>query len=174
MGICLLEDSEARMPTLNKIVIGVLVAGAVLAIAMVILLAVLARVSRRTTPALGVTDGALTPCPDSPNCVCSQAEDERHAIAPIAYAGSMEEARVALLSAIAAMEGASVVTDDVAYIRVEIHVKGFGFVDDAEFVFDEEAQVIHFRSSARVPYYDYDVNRKRMEGVRAAFEVTSN
>ncbi|RQW79161.1 MAG: DUF1499 domain-containing protein, partial [Methylococcus sp.] len=33
---------------------------------------------------LGVTNGTLTACPDSPNCVSSQAGDERHRIEPLA------------------------------------------------------------------------------------------
>ena len=33
---------------------------------------------------LGAQDGLLVPCPRSPNCVSSQATDERHRIAPLA------------------------------------------------------------------------------------------
>ena len=43
-------------------------------------------------------------------------------------------------------------------------------MDDVELYFDQEAQLIHFRSSARLPYWDWGVNRKRMEEIRAAFE----
>ena len=32
------------------------------------------------------------------------------------------------------------------------------------------AGVIHFRSAARLPYWDWNVNRKRMEAIRSAFE----
>ena len=32
---------------------------------------------------LGVTDGRLRSCPDSPNCVVSGAEDPQHAIEPL-------------------------------------------------------------------------------------------
>ena len=48
-----------------------------------------------------------------------------------------------------------------------------GYVDDVEFTFDETAQVIHFRSSSRLPYWDWGVNRERMEEIRAAFEAAS-
>jgi uncharacterized protein (DUF1499 family) len=54
---------------------------------------------------------------------------------------------------------------------VEVHVRGIGYVDDVEFYLDQEARLIHFRSSARLPYYDWQVNRKRMEEIRAAFEA---
>ncbi len=34
---------------------------------------------------LGVSDGRLTACPRSPNCVSSQAEDEAHRITPLVF-----------------------------------------------------------------------------------------
>ena len=37
----------------------------------------------------------------------------------------------------------------------------------AEFLFDDEAKTIHFRSASRTGYGDLGVNRKRMEQVRA-------
>ena len=36
---------------------------------------------------LGAQDGLLAPCPNSPNCVSSQANDERHRIAPLLFSG---------------------------------------------------------------------------------------
>jgi uncharacterized protein (DUF1499 family) len=36
-----------------------------------------------------------------------------------------------------------------------------------EFVFDDEAKTIHFRSASRTGYGDLGVNRARMEQVRA-------
>jgi uncharacterized protein (DUF1499 family) len=162
------------MAVARKVLIGLLIAVGVAIAGVVVLQIILAWVSRRRTPELGVTDGVLQPCPNPPICVNSQSEDPRHAIAPIPYATSLAEARTTLLNVVATMEGTTIVTQDPTYIRVEVWVKGFGFIDDVEFVFDEEAQVIHFRSSSRVPYYDFELNRKRMEGVRAAFEAASN
>ena len=39
---------------------------------------------------LGVSDGRLTACPSSPNCVSSQAEDEAHRIAPLVFQDTPE------------------------------------------------------------------------------------
>jgi uncharacterized protein (DUF1499 family) len=162
------------MAVVRKVLIGLLIALVVAILGVVVLQIILAWVSRRRTPELGVTDGMLQPCPNAPICVRSQSEDPRHAIAPIPYATSLAEARTTLLNVVAAMEDTTIVTQDPTYIRAEAYVKGFGFIDDVEFAFDEEANVIHFRSSSRVPYYDFELNRKRMEGVRAAFEAASN
>ena len=70
-----------------------------------------------------------------------------------------------------AMPRSTVVTAADLYIHAEFRTQGIGYVDDVELYFDQEAQVIHFRSSARLPYWDWGVNRKRMEGIRAAFEA---
>jgi uncharacterized protein (DUF1499 family) len=139
-------------------------------VVVVAILAILARVVKRPAN-LGVREGKLAPCPNSPNCVSTQSQDPRHQIAPIAYKTSLVEAKATLLEVIRAMRGTTVITDEPTYIYVEFYVRGIGYLDDVEFYLDREAQVIHFRSSARLPYYDWQVNRKRMEQVRAAFEV---
>jgi uncharacterized protein (DUF1499 family) len=72
------------------------------------------------------------------------------------------------------MERTQIIRDDPTYVHAEFRTEGFGYVDDVEFALDQEAGVIHFRSSARLPYYDWGVNRKRMEDIRAAFEAAGN
>ena len=139
-------------------------------VVVILILAILARVVKRPAN-LGVREGKLAPCPNSPNCVSTQSQDPRHQIAPIAYATSLEEAKATLLQVIRSMKGTTIITEDPNYIHVEFYVRGIGFVDDVEFYLDQQAQLIHFRSSARLPYYDWQVNRNRMETIRAAFEA---
>jgi uncharacterized protein (DUF1499 family) len=149
-----------------RFVIGV----GVVAVGITAILAILARVVK--SPAnLGVRDGKLTPCPNSPNCVSTQSQDPRHQIDPIPYTTSPAEAKAALLHIIRSMERSKIITDDPTYVHAEFRTKGIGYVDDVELYFDQEAQLIHFRSSARLPYWDWGVNRKRMEEIRAAFEA---
>ncbi len=83
----------------------------------------------------------------------------------------LAETKATLLRIIHSMERSKIVTDDPTYIHAEFRTKGIGYVDDVEFYFDQDAQVIHFRSSARLPYWDWGVNRERMEDIRAAFEA---
>jgi uncharacterized protein (DUF1499 family) len=148
-----------------RFVIGVGIAAVVITAVM----AILARVVK--SPAnLGVRNGKLAPCPNSPNCVSTQSQDPRHQIDPIPYTASPAEAKATLVQIIRSMDGTQIIQDDPTYIHVEFRTKGMGYVDDVEFSLDQEARVIHFRSSARLPYYDWDVNRKRMEGIRAAFD----
>jgi uncharacterized protein (DUF1499 family) len=139
-------------------------------VAGMVVLAVLARVVKKPAN-LGVRDGKLAPCPNYPNCVSTQAQDPRHKIAPIHYAVSTEEAKEKLLQVLQEMERTRITIDEPTYIHAECQTQGMGYTDDVEFYLDEAAQVIHFRSGARLPYWDWNVNRKRMESIRQAFQA---
>jgi len=111
----------------------------------------------------------LPPCPSSPNCVSTlaPASDERHAIAPYRYKKSRAEAKETLKAAIATLPRIKLVEEDEAYLHYEFTSKLLRFVDDVEFVFDEESKTIHFRSASRIGYGDHGVNRDRMEAIRS-------
>lgn len=114
-------------------------------------------------------DGKLRPCPDRPNCVCTQDPAERHRIEPLPYAGTQDEALEKLLRVIRSLERSTLVQVDPDYIHTEFRSDVFSFVDDVEFLFDDSAKLIHFRSAARMGYYDFNVNRNRMEDIRKRF-----
>ncbi len=119
--------------------------------------------------ATGLKDGRLQPCPDKHNCVCTQDLAERHRIEPLRYDVTQEEARDKLLRVIRHMERCTLVEADPGYIHAEFRSAVFSFVDDVEFLFDDTAKLIHFRSAARTGYYDFKVNRNRMEDIRKRF-----
>lgn len=110
-------------------------------------------------------EAVLPPCPDSPNCVSTQASDEKHRMDPIGYAGPMEQAKQRLLAVIASMKRTKILEDRGEYIHAVFTSLVFRFKDDVEFVFDDRNKVIHFRSASRVGYSDLGVNRKRMEEI---------
>jgi uncharacterized protein (DUF1499 family) len=128
--------------------------------------------SGKRPPNLGVTDGDLAPCPDSPNCVSTQAEDDDHRMAPIPYTGSPEAAKGRLVSIVTSMPRTRVVEETPQYLYVEFRTAIMRFADDVEFYIDEAAGVIHFRSASRLGYSDMGVNRRRMEEVRRAFAAS--
>ncbi len=119
---------------------------------------------------LGVREGRLAPCPSYPACVSSQAppEDEAHHIAPITYTGSLEEARARIIAILEGLERTTIITVSDNYVYAESVTAGLRYTDDVEFYFDNDRKIIHVRSSARVPYYDFEVNRQRVERIRAA------
>jgi uncharacterized protein (DUF1499 family) len=119
--------------------------------------------------ATGLKDGKLQPCPDKRNCVCTQDPAERHRIEPLRYDATQDEARDKLLGVIRHMAQSTLVKVDPDYIHVEFRSAFFEFVDDVELLFDDSAKLIHFRSAARMGYYDFNVNRNRMEDIRKRF-----
>lgn len=117
---------------------------------------------------LGVQAGRLAPCPASPNCASSQAEDAEHRISPLPLTGSASEAQARLVAILEGLPRCRVVVAEPAYLRAECRSFTFGFVDDVEFYIDEAAGLIQFRSAARVGYSDMGVNRARIEEVARA------
>jgi len=125
-----------------------------------------------TMPKLGINNSGLAPCPETPNCVSSQAHDDKHYIEPINYSGTRQGAHDLLLRIIESEKRTDIMTDQEDYIRVQFTSALFRFVDDVEFYFPEEPDgesVIHVRSASRVGYSDLGANRKRIERIRSEF-----
>ena len=118
---------------------------------------------------IGIVDGKLHPCPKSPNCVSTQAIDEKHKIEPINYSGSLKDAKTKIMSIINSLKRFKIITNEENYIHIEFRTATFKFIDDVEFLFDDKEKVIHFRSRARMGYSDMGVNRKRMEEITKLF-----
>jgi len=116
----------------------------------------------------------LSPCPSSPNCVSSLAEDRKHAIEPLRYSGSRDEARKRLTGILKKLARVNVTVAETDYIRAEFHSLIFRFVDDVEFLLPERGNIIHVKSASRVGYSDLGANRKRVEQIRSVFEGRSN
>lgn len=123
-----------------------------------------------TSPKLGLEAGNLKPCPESPNCVNSQAQDEEHSIKPFKLTGSIPEVKKKLTQAIELLDNSKVVVSDSNYIRAEFTSSLFRFVDDVEFYFpgsDSAETIVHVRSASRLGHSDLGVNRKRIESIRS-------
>lgn len=116
---------------------------------------------------LGLTSGALRPCPRSSNCVSSEGGTPvEMQVAPFpAPGGAADLAR--LKSVVSAWPRTEVLTASHDYLHAECTSLLMRFVDDIEFRFDSAAKVIHVRSASRLGESDLGVNRKRVEGMRA-------
>jgi uncharacterized protein (DUF1499 family) len=111
----------------------------------------------------------LAACPQTPNCISSQAEDGQHAIAPFSFTGSAQTAWDQLRSAILSEKRTSIVEEGTNYLHAEARSRVFGFVDDVEFLLVPDDNIIHVRSASRKGYSDLGVNRRRIERIRRAF-----
>ncbi len=124
-----------------------------------------------TPPNLGVTDGRLAPCPDSPNCVSTQTDSQEHQMAPVTWSSSPEEAVEKIKEVVSRdFSTAKLIDESPGYLRYEFRSFIFRFVDDVEFHFDQDAPLIHFRSASRVGHSDMGANKSRMQKIVAALE----
>lgn len=113
--------------------------------------------------------GILFPCPSSPNCVSSQAEKASRRVDPILFHGDPASAWSRLRKVVAAMRGARITEEKAGYLRAEFCSALFGFVDDLELLLDKTAKKIDVRSASRTGYFDFGVNRRRVEEIRKRF-----
>ena len=150
-------------PRFRRLALAVVVLGG-------IIIAVMRFQSSDSSSAPGVRAGRLAPCPESPNCVCSQDTDAAHAIVPLTFRGSGADAMRALRQVLAAQPRVRVVAETPEYLHAEFRTAVFRFVDDVEFLVDEKERVIHVRSASRVGYSDLGANRRRLEALRREFD----
>ncbi|MEA5476986.1 DUF1499 domain-containing protein [Pseudanabaena galeata UHCC 0370] len=115
---------------------------------------------------IGVTDGKLLACPDSPNCVSSQSTDAEHKIAPLTYTGDPAKALADLKTVIENMPRTKIITAEGNYIYAEFTSAFMGYVDDVEFYLNTDKSLIEVRSASRLGKSDLGVNRDRVEAIR--------
>ena len=149
------------------------IALAVVAVLALLLAGRFAYMSRTTRPPdhLGASTQRLAPCPESPNCVSSLAEDKSHQIAPLVIFGAVGEAQERIIQALEAMPRGRIVTSGDGYLRAEFTSRLFRFVDDLELLYDDGVPGFQVRSASRTGYSDLGANRKRVEALRAAVSV---
>ncbi len=123
---------------------------------------------------LGISEDQLAPCPDSPNCVVSQTNDETHFIEPLSYQSDRQKAYNDFVKILSVVPETEIVEQTENYIRTKSTSKIMGFVDDAEFYFPVDKKIIHWRSASRLGESDLGVNRRRLEQIRFAFNDFSN
>lgn len=113
--------------------------------------------------------GQLAACPQTPNCVSSQATNTPHAIAPFTYTDSPEAAWKRLTTAVLSEARMVIREESKDYLHAEARSRLFGFIDDVEFLQVADEKRIHVRSASRTGYSDFGVNRRRVERIRRAF-----
>jgi uncharacterized protein (DUF1499 family) len=120
---------------------------------------------------LGIHNEKLAVCPSAPNCVSSDAADSKHRIEPFRLLVPAEKAWREVQTRAAALPGAKVATAESHYLHVECRSKIFGFFDDLELHLRPQAGIIAVRSAARRGYFDFGVNRRRVEQLRSVLSA---
>lgn len=130
--------------------------------------AALSLASRQGSPA-GLLVGRLHPCPDTPNCVCSEYPKQAAAfVDPLVIDSESGAAWEWAQKAVTDMGGElSRVEDD--YLAATFRTPLFRFVDDVELRLDRAKGLIHIRSASRVGRSDVGTNRKRVAELRRRY-----
>lgn len=126
-------------------------------------------ISSRKQPELGLLNGQLHPCPATPNCVCSEQQDEGAFVEPLSYSIALDDAWLRVKQAIV-KTGGVVLTEQNGYLHARYVTPLMRYVDDVELRVDEDKHVIHIRSASRVGHSDLGANRKRVTRIRTAFD----
>ncbi len=130
-------------------------------------------VQSKSAKAAGLNNGQLSRCPDKPNCICSEYNDDPgHFTLPLSSNLEPEIVFKHSLKAITAMNG--VVTEHKQnYIAATFTSAIFGFVDDFEIRIDADQALVHIRSASRVGHSDLGANRKRVDAFKNRFQQTN-
>ena len=123
---------------------------------------------------VGLVDGKFFPCPKKKVCISTQSskEDEIHYIKPFSYKGSGREALEKIVGIINGLKRTKILKKTENYLYVVFTTALFRFKDDVEFLIDDNAKLIHFRSQSRIGGYDWNANRNRMENIRNLYSKT--
>jgi uncharacterized protein (DUF1499 family) len=113
----------------------------------------------------------LAPCPNTPNCVSSDAERESQRVATVAFTDVPDVAQSRAKAALLAEPRSRVVSERAGVLHGECRSMIFRFVDDVDIVIDSTAHVFRFRSASRVGRSDLGVNRKRVDRIAARLRV---
>ena len=109
----------------------------------------------------------LPACPATPNCVSSQADDS-HRIEPFKIDGDARVDFDKLRKILVQRNDTKLNSSGDTIITVEFRTM-LGFVDDGLFVLDAANSLIQVRSAARIGYWDFGKNRRRMEEIRRSY-----
>ena len=110
----------------------------------------------------------LAPCPRSPNCVSSLADDDGHRVAPLLLREPGDRAWASVRRAVLALPRTRIVRERPGYLRAECTSRWLRFVDDLELALAADGARIDVRSASRLGHSDLGVNRRRVETLRSA------
>jgi uncharacterized protein (DUF1499 family) len=116
----------------------------------------------------GIVNGELQPCPPGPHCVSSDDTRPSFRIAPLQVIVAPAVAWRGLKAHVASLPRTEIAGEHSGYLHLTFTSRWLRFTDDVEFLLRADRGEIAVRSSSRLGYYDFGVNRERLESIRAA------
>jgi uncharacterized protein (DUF1499 family) len=107
----------------------------------------------------------LPDCPDTPNCVSSQASSPERRVDPLHGGDNASDARERLIQVLDSLPRVTWREESGQLIRAEFTTRLLRFTDDVEFRIADDG-LIHVRSASRLGYSDLGANRARVEDLR--------
>ena len=112
-----------------------------------------------------MSERILKPCGKC-NCVSSQAVmGSFHYIKPLEVKGEPTEVFSFLKILLSELNRSEVIVSTENYLHALVRTR-MGFIDDVEFLLQPDDNLIHVRSASRTGYFDWGVNRSRVEAIR--------
>lgn len=125
-----------------------------------------------STPQLGASNGKFQACSFAPHCVSSTESDPKKYIAPIVVSAPQEWQRLQQL--VLAMPRTEIAVQDVNYLHTVTSTDIMRYKDDVELLYSPAKNTVDIRSSSRVGYYDFGINRARLEKLRSQLKGVSS
>ncbi|MFC3852605.1 DUF1499 domain-containing protein [Salinispirillum marinum] len=124
---------------------------------------------------IGLTaSGHLQPCPNTPNCVSSQASPSSSAyVAPLVFNPTLGHPMDQLRTILAEMGRNDIMTDSQQYMHSVFVSPLMGYRDDVEFLLLNDGNSVQVRSASRIGREDFQANRKRIEALRQRIQNRS-
>jgi len=139
----------------------------------------------------GLLQGKLQNCPDKPNCINTEnQQDESHYLPPLHFPESEKGTIMSLAKDIIQNMGGIVtkattkigaktsiesnVKEESHYLSATFTSSLFRFVDDFELRQDNTTLTLHIRSSSRTGYSDFGVNKRRVNKFSEQFKLKTN
>jgi uncharacterized protein (DUF1499 family) len=113
----------------------------------------------------------LLSCPESPNCVSTEAQDDRHKIDAFHLKEDFIKNWLEIQRVVSALPRSAVVKADATCLHATFKSRVLRFVDDLELFLNPSNGIISIRSAARIGYWDFGVNRRRVEQLRIELQA---
>lgn len=129
----------------------------------IVLIAALSMMMKNTKEPsdLGIKSGKLSELPNSPNGVSTQTSQEDKLVDVLKYKSDGEITRKEIKEVCIDFGNARLEDENDNYMRFVFTSGKMKYNDDVEFYFDDENEIVHYRSNSRVGYSDMGLNKER-------------
>ncbi|MBX2883801.1 MAG: DUF1499 domain-containing protein [Granulosicoccus sp.] len=108
----------------------------------------------------------LGDCPDTPNCQGSRSSRAEQQVEPMIINQELAQAIASIASVVRAQPGTAIVSQTDHYLHATFTSRLMGYIDDVEFLVDEDGKSVQVRSASRLGVSDLGVNAKRIAFLR--------